>query len=300
MPKAPTGLPVAANQDSTNLFRSRFWWLLGWAILAKLIYIGGYGRSGSTLLEYLLTASAAIVACGEVARHFERFGRIKTCTCGRPMEDCPLWGTFQHSSGKLAGWNHEKLTLALRAHLSDDYAAMVDSSKTAWGSFLTPFRLRKQLGEDFLLIHLVRDPRAVCWSAIRTPQRHKDTRLTSAPTVRCLRTAFGWTIANIACEIFGWLHPHYYTRVRYEALARSPQTVLWGLLEKVSVHAPLTIEPSLDNRHQLYGNSMRFRPLLLSDVREDLAWKSEMPKGMRWLATGLCWPLGVPYGYVGR
>jgi hypothetical protein len=35
--------------------------------VTKLVYIGGYGHSGSTLLEYLLAASPKVVACGEVA-----------------------------------------------------------------------------------------------------------------------------------------------------------------------------------------------------------------------------------------
>ena len=35
--------------------------------VTKLVYIGGYGHSGSTLLEYLLAASPEAVACGEVA-----------------------------------------------------------------------------------------------------------------------------------------------------------------------------------------------------------------------------------------
>ena len=35
--------------------------------MTKLVYIGGYGHSGSTLLEYLLAASPETVACGEVA-----------------------------------------------------------------------------------------------------------------------------------------------------------------------------------------------------------------------------------------
>jgi hypothetical protein len=270
--------------------------------VTKLIYIGGYGRSGSTLLEYLLTASPAVVACGEVGRHFERFGRIKSCTCGRAMQDCPLWGAFQHGSGVPAGWDHEKLTLAMLAHLSNDYAVMVDSSKTAWGSLFMPFRLRKRLGEDFLLVHLVRDPRAVCWSMIRTSQRHKDARLTSAPVARCLRTAAGWTIANVACEAFGWRHRKQYKRLHYEDLARSPQKVLQEILEKVSVQPPANLEQrgSFDNRHQLYGNSMRFKPLSLKDVREDAAWKTEMPKGVRRLATSLCWHLGAKYGYFSR
>jgi hypothetical protein len=107
--------------------------------LAKLVYIGGYGRSGSTLLEYLLAQNPKVVACGEIARHLRSFGRHKICTCGEPMQACPVWGDFQHKSGRLKGSDHEDLGLALLEHVSGQYAVMVDSSKTAWGSMLMPF-----------------------------------------------------------------------------------------------------------------------------------------------------------------
>ena len=136
--------------------------------MAKLVYIGGYGRSGSTLLEYLLTSNPSLVACGEVERHLRRFGRRKICTCGRRAKKCSVWGNFQHRSGRLKNWDHKQLTLAMLEYVSSDYAVMVDSSKTSWGSTFTPFRLSRDLGENFLLVHLVRDPRAVAWSTMKS------------------------------------------------------------------------------------------------------------------------------------
>jgi hypothetical protein len=60
--------------------------------VTKLIYIGGYGHSGSTLLEYLLAASPEIVACGEVSSVLHQRGRKEKCTCGKPAAACPVWG----------------------------------------------------------------------------------------------------------------------------------------------------------------------------------------------------------------
>lgn len=194
--------------------------------MAKLVYIGGYGRSGSTLLEYLLTAQPKVVACGEVERHLRQFGRRKVCTCGRLSKKCPVWKAFQHKSGKLKGWDHAQLDLALLDHVSGDYAVMVDSSKTAWGSLVVPFRLARRLQEDFLLVHLVRDPRGVCWSTMRPPSRPKKARREQAPATRLLRTALGWTHANLACEMFGRLYPDRYLRVRYEDLVQAPLQVI--------------------------------------------------------------------------
>lgn len=270
----------------------------GFTTLTKLVYIGGYGRSGTTLLEYLLTESPGVVACGEIARHLQRFGSRKTCTCGRALKDCPVWGTFDHRTGKLTKPEHETLALALLASLSG-YTAMVDSSKTAWGSLLVPFRLQKRLGRDFLLIHLVRHPTAVCWSTMRTPRRRRDSRLLFIPSIRCLRTAIGWTVANTASEIFGWLYPSNYIRLRYEDLTRSTQEVLGGIFNTLSVQLPpATKRERSDNRHQLYGNSVRFRPVSIQNVKEDVAWKTATPRIYRYLAMSISWPLGAKYGYI--
>ena len=217
------------------------------------------------------------------------------------MHNCPVWGAFQHDSGALNSCDHECLTLALFARLSQQYAAMVDATKTAWGSFFMPFQLQKKLGARFLLVHLVRDPRAVCWSMIRTTYRHKDTRFTSTPLIRCLRTTIGWLSANAVCEVFSLRHPRQYLRLRYEDLTCDPQAAVRDVLQKASLQPPAGFELAdiWGNRHQLYGNSMRFKPLTLQQVRQDVAWGSDMPKVLRSLAIRLCWPLSAKYGYHG-
>src|SRR5262249_55555259 len=133
--------------------------------MAKLIYIGGYGRSGSTLLEYLLSSHPALVACGEVQRSFRRFEvkKERLCTCGQTLPKCRVWAPFKEKWSKLKGLPVDELTLSLLESVSGDYEVMVDSSKTARGSFSIPWRLSRRIGQDFLLVHLVRDPRGVCW-----------------------------------------------------------------------------------------------------------------------------------------
>ena len=67
--------------------------------MTRLVYIGGFGQSGSTLLESLLTANPQVVACGEIANGFEgRTGRELKCSCGELAKDCPVWGAFARGS----------------------------------------------------------------------------------------------------------------------------------------------------------------------------------------------------------
>ena len=89
-------------------------------------------------------------------------------------------------------------------------------------------RLRRLLGQRFFLLHLVRDPRAVSWSAIRLPliktrRKQKPTPIEQAlsrPIPRCFRTAAGGgspislasclagsTLVNICTSLMRLSHP---------------------------------------------------------------------------------------------
>lgn len=266
--------------------------------MATLIYIGGYGRSGSTLIEYLLTCSSEVVACGEVERHLRSFGRKKLCTCGRRPKSCPVWSAFQHKKRRLKDWDHERLALALLEHVSASYRVMVDSSKTAWGSVAMPFRLRQKLGKDFILVQIVRDPRGVCWSAMRTPWKPEKGPQSPAIAV-ALGVCAGWLAANLACEAFRLRHPGNAMRVRYEELVNAPEEVIGKILGRAGLTPPPNLKgiAESDNRHQLHGNPMRFKPISPTDLKEDVAWRTAMPRFYRRLVGVLCWPLLRRYGY---
>jgi hypothetical protein len=117
--------------------------------------------------------------------------------------------------------------------------------------------------------------------------------------MRPLRTVVGWTVANLACETFGLFHPDQYLRVRYEDLVRTPVKVLGQIYARVSLDPPAILEAAgrRRNRHQLYGNAMRFETLWPAELKEDIAWRTALPKGYRWLVRSLSWPLCIRYEY---
>jgi hypothetical protein len=265
--------------------------------VTRLVYIGGYGHSGSTLLEYLLAASPEVVACGEVASVIRDRDRKRRCTCRRDIDDCPVWGPIFAAPQALDGMNHEALSQALVAQDRGAHAVLIDSTKTAWRSVAAPFRLARDLGDDFILVHLVRDPRAVAWSGVKKASRREGRPLM---TLRSTSTAAGWWIANVACELFARRYPDRYVRVRYEDLVRAPSEAMPGLLARL---APGTAWPAegvgaSNNRHQLYGNRMRAANLSLAEVREDAAWRRDMPSAYRALVSLLTAPLCRRYGYT--
>jgi hypothetical protein len=52
-----------------------------------------------------------------------------------------------------------------------------------------------------------------------------------------------------------------------------------------------------DNRHQLYGNAMRFKDLRPTDLKEDVAWKTAMPVLWRSLVAWITGRLRRRYSY---
>jgi hypothetical protein len=165
----------------------------------RVVYLGGLGRSGSTLLERLLGELPGLCASGEVIHMWQR-GVVENerCGCGEPFRGCDFWG--QVGKAAFGGWNNisTEQVLGLRAAVDrtrriplltrrslpprmqaalSEYTGyylsvyraiaevsgcetVVDSSKHASLAFC--LARRKEI--DLRVIHLVRDSRAVAYS----------------------------------------------------------------------------------------------------------------------------------------
>ncbi|GFO80723.1 MAG: hypothetical protein A49_03500 [Methyloceanibacter sp.] len=165
--------------------------------MAKLIYIGGYGHSGTTLLEYLLTGCSDLIAFGEVASATRANAPSQKCTCGWSAVDCSFWSFIADPHRAPKQWTHEALDAKLLERACETHAGIIDSSKTAWRRASVPFR--QSGGSEFQLLHVVRDPRAVCWSMLEKARR---TETDNNALGLSLKTTLGWLYANFACELF--------------------------------------------------------------------------------------------------
>ena len=270
--------------------------------MTRLVYIGGFGQSGTTLSEYLLTANPDVVACGEIANGFEgQSGRELMCSCGKLAGDCPTWGVFARGSN--ASLNHDALVLTLLEHVKGKYAILCDSSKTAWGSITAPFRLRRLLGPAVLLA--APGERSESGMLVdNTPASHQNAQKEKADADRAGSVAADPSVLSNRDRLVGrqsqlrdfWLAlpesilaPPLYLRLLYEDVASSPREALRALFEAVSPDLPLRLAKpeAKDSRHQIYGNRMRRQRLLFADVRLDDGWKSEMAPRYRRLAGAL-------------
>ncbi len=299
----------------------------------KVLYIVGFPRSGSTLLERLLGSQAGTFSAGELRRIWERgFLANELCSCGVPFRSCPFWtevveeafgGLAQVDAEALAGsiaalgdrrvrWPQiarrllpstgtatrslDRVLLALyRAIVAVSGApALVDSSKDSTYALL----LSRVAGIEVEIIHLVRDSRAVAYSWQRRRRRPEVIeRDEFMPLVRPSGTALGWSQRNGSAEALRWVSERY-VRLRYEDLAADPQAELARLLEwtRKPGDAALEARSAPASYHTVSGNPLRLRKAPL-EVTPDVEWMTAMEGRDRATVTALTLPLLLRYGY---
>jgi len=96
-------------------------------------------------------------------------------------------------------------------------------------------------------VHLVRDTRAVSWSAVKKAKRRGARPLLA---MRCAFATACWWIANLGCELFG------------QNPARSPSEAMRDLFAKLLPGLEWRADEigGSDTRHQLYGTTIEGTP----------------------------------------
>ena len=294
-----------------------------------VVYIVGAGRSGSTLLESLLTREIGGVAVGEIRLFLAGGYRWKVrCGCGEPFLECPFWSDVMATTLDDTSADHRRLLehtrralvrnramptlLRGRGSWSADAEAVaavhdrlyrsiarvsersivVDSSKTpGYGLFLTA------LGSvDVRVVHLVRDPRAVAYSWQR-PKPWTQSAEATPPTMRTRSPAASareWLTNNGLAGLVR-RRAAASTRVRYEDLADDPDGVIASIVRELGLpNAAATGAPMTE--HGFLGNPARMGSGPGAVVRDD-AWLRELSPRDRLVTTALTGPLLVRYGY---
>jgi hypothetical protein len=238
-----------------------------------VLYLGGLGRSGTTILERVLGELPGTCSVGELVHLWQR-GVLddEACGCGEPFSRCPFWSEVGRRA--FGGWDRALATrmeelrprvdrtrfipkliaprllgrqradlreyvgtfLRLHRAISDASggAVVIDSSKHSSLAYC----LRTEPGIDLRIVHVVRDSRGVAYSwtkEVRRPEAGDKAGSTSLMTrYSPSRSAALWVGHNLFFGLLGRLGTR--TRLlRYEDFVADPRAVLTELAEFADV-----------------------------------------------------------------
>jgi Sulfotransferase family len=302
----------------------------------RVLYIAGSSRSGSTIVDNALGQVDGYFSGGEI-RHLWRRGFLerRLCGCGEPLPSCATWNAVLEeaygsaaavdavrmatleakfcrtrrvvrmneggrSSDELDVYVAELGKLYRAIHVVTGARVIVDSSKTPlYGEALTRIP-----GIELCVVHLVRDPRAVAYSSIRTKMQVDDGAARPMRRVGLVRGSLTWAVWNVFAERSLASASTRYMRLAYEDFATSPRAGLEAILELVGDQAgsaPIESDRmvTLRRTHTVSGNPGRFSTGVV-EIRPDTEWTTSMPASQRLLVTAMTSPLLHRYGYAVR
>lgn len=266
----------------------------------RVIYVGGYGRSGSTILDILLSRNRDVLGGGELWRLFEAATNGALCPCGRPIPDCALWGPTVRHVSSATGLSFERLHQASRAaefsrkqgaaaewsqiwtatfdflKNTQGIACVVDSSKTSGGQKRAELLAKLPAVQLDLFIHLWRNPSGVLYSLARGSNRSLEAGRHDHTVPRILRMARG---------LAGWLRANRHAAHFRKSTTSRTVVVPYSILATRTVHTienifvlagwPVRHEDQVDERHTVAGNRLARTPWS-GRVSVDETWRSDL------------------------
>jgi hypothetical protein len=302
----------------------------------KVLYIAGWGRSGTTLLDNLVGSHHGVFTAGEVWCMWQMsFVEGRLCGCGVPLLDCALWRAvlqrafdghlpdphrmLELQRTAMSVWRTPSMVAGARRGQLDAGAAeyadvlsrlyraiaaetgasvIVDASKRPSDAVATGLAA----GIDPYLLHMIRDPRACAFSWQRTMAEPDASTVSFMTRHGRLMNVGHWVSWNIASEMVGRIYPEgHYRRLRYEDFMTDPRRTMDEVLAFVG--EPVVDSPFVDRttavlptNHTVAGNPKRFRTGEVR-IRLDDEWRRHQSAVDRRTATALSLPLLPRYGY---
>jgi hypothetical protein len=304
-----------------------------------VLYIGGFSRSGSTLLTYLLGSINGFRPVGELRELWTK-GLVhdNLCSCGERFSACPFWMSVGERA--FGGWGRtevdelattsdalatntrlvpsllarscEPARLArFREHTVRVYRAIseltscsvvIDSSKVASYALL----VASDAGVRLRVIHLVRDSRGVAFSWAKRGVVKPDVEggTSTMDTYGMGATALRWSYHN---ALFGFfpLKQIPLATMCYEDLVTAPAAEMERSLRRVGLTVDEAARTALASGSVSLGDEHTIggNPMRFrgreQPVRLDDEWRRAMPRDVRRSVTMLTWPLLLRYGYIG-
>ncbi len=294
----------------------------------RVIYVTGYGRSGSTMLDISLAQHPGIFGAGELlSMGYHVWDNDEYCACGERIRSCPTWapimGAWMEAGNDVASYRAlqrriEPLYAPDRLMRTGALARYHEATATMFGviskaaggriivdSSKAPGRglaLAANPAIDLKVVHLVRDARAVANSMAKEiavdVEKGVQKHLRAKPAIR---TALRWRMYNAMAERLGRaVGQSRFVRVRYEDFATQPRTEFDRIGAAVGVDlgdvgARLQAREPVSPSHQMAGSRIRMKGDLV--VRVDSAWRDAMPEHAKAQVRAVAGEQLARYGY---
>ncbi len=302
--------------------------------MTSVLYIGGFGRSGSTLLERLAGTQRGFCAGGELVNYWSHGlleGRL--CACGETFYSCGFWSAVRESDPVLADhtvarmivdthnvllrtrnihrlWSkparhsvHARLPAEYRTSIVALYrgvlsvsgvSTVVDSSKHPTYAYLLAAS-----GVHVRVVHLVRDPRGVAYSWTRRRIEPGGGAALEMHRFSPYQSALIWDSWNLSFRFLRNCFEGYMT-LKYEELVADPlgavgSVIAFGATSSIDRAGGVSHNVG-PNSHSLSGNPTRFIQTAPVVTLDD-EWMKAMARTARVTVTVLTMPLLVQYGY---
>lgn len=283
----------------------------------SVLFIGGFSRSGSTLLARILGQLPGCFFSGELEFVWEKyFQENQPCSCGLPFKECRFWSSVvERAYGGFDRVDLEEIAYLKRSVERIRYIPQLASPwKTqTYGENLAKYadklgKLYTAIGEvsgcativdsskvpryaytlanlpniDLRVVQLVRDSRAVAYSWGRTKLNYEhEGRKVYMDRQSPLQSSIGWMRDHILTEPLRFLAPGGYSVVRYEDLIRDPRKALPNLLASTSLEK--TDVPLLDDGRSVelgVSHATEANPIRFQHGRVELRPDTEWVNGM--------------------
>lgn len=213
--------------------------------MAKVLYIGGYGRSGSTIIELVLASNPNMISTGELTNLFSANANEELCEpwvsiANEALHDCGVNSLQAIALNRCAvslnpfirlrtdALLYRKLwtrvfELLERLHPS---TVILDSSKTSLKGFFRP-KMLEECRLDVHILHIVRSPFGVASSYLKGSNQSRSSELEKPKFGGIFRVMFNWLFSNVLT------HRYYkmkfkgrYLLMTYERIMSDPEPSL--------------------------------------------------------------------------
>ncbi|HEY3766656.1 MAG TPA: hypothetical protein VGL44_15950 [Gaiellales bacterium] len=283
-----------------------------------VLYIGGWGRSGSTLLAHVLAEVPGFVSVGEL-RYVWQAGPAgnELCGCGLAFAECPFWSAVGQEA--FGGWDtidvdevlalesavlrHRNVPLLAMGRVAPGHARQVrryaDLTAQLYQAILTvsgasvvvdstknpPYayflRAAEASGLRLRVLHLVRDSRGVVYSWMKRVARPEVTDGGDAyfQEFSPMKAGMRWMQCNLAFDALRRLGVPT-VRMRYESLAADPRGELERMFASMGESGAHDLSAVGDSVQVAGQHSVRGNPMRFAHGRQEVRADEAWRTGM--------------------